>query len=69
MRRIGPVPAQVYLSVREIAIHAGVAPRTIKRWVATGILPAARLPSPKGLGPLRIKIADFEVMMARNGAY
>jgi excisionase family DNA binding protein len=66
MRRVSPVSGQVYLSVREAAIRTSVAPRTVKRWISAGILPATRLPSPKGLGQLRIKLQDFEVMMARG---
>lgn len=57
---------QVYLSVRETAIRTGVAPRTVKRWISAGILPALRLPSPKGRGHLRIRMSDLEVMMARG---
>jgi excisionase family DNA binding protein len=66
MRRVAPASSQIYLSVREVASRASVAPRTVKRWIAAGILPAIRLPSPKGLGQLRIKVLDFEVMMLRN---
>ena len=69
MRRVAPVPGQIYLSVREVAIRTGVAPRTVKRWVAAGILPATRLPSPKALGQLRIRLADLEMMLARSGMY
>jgi excisionase family DNA binding protein len=54
------------LSVREVAIRTSVAPRTVKRWIAAGILPAIRLPSPKGLGQLRIRLSDLEVMLARG---
>jgi hypothetical protein len=49
-----------------VAIRTSVAPRTVKRWIAAGILPATRLPSPKGLGQLRVRLVDFEVMMARG---
>jgi excisionase family DNA binding protein len=66
MRRPAPASGQVYLSVREVAIRTNVAPRTVKRWISAGILPATRLPSPKGLGQLRIKLLDFEVMMVRG---
>ncbi len=64
MRRV-PAP-QVYLSVREVAIRTSVAPRTVKRWISAGILPATRLPSPKGLGHLRIRLSELEVLMARG---
>jgi excisionase family DNA binding protein len=66
MRRPAPASGPVYLSVREVAIRTSVAPRTVKRWIAAGILPATRLPSPKGLGQLRIRLSDFEVMMVRG---
>ena len=66
MRRAVPASGQVYLSVREVAIRTSVAPRTVKRWIAAGLLPATRLPSPKGLGQLRIRLSDLEVMMARG---
>jgi excisionase family DNA binding protein len=66
MRRPAPASGQVYLSVREAAIRTGVAPRTVKRWISAGILPATRLPSPKGFGQLRIRLLDLEVMMVRG---
>jgi len=66
MQRAFPVSGQVYLSVREVAIRTGVAPRTVKRWIAAGGLPAIRLPSPKCLGHLRIRLSDLEVLMARG---
>ena len=57
---------QVYLSIRKAAARVGVAPRTVKRWIAAGILPAIRLPSPKGRGHLRVRLSDLEVLMARG---
>jgi excisionase family DNA binding protein len=66
MPRVAPPSGQVYLSVGEVATRTSVAPRTVKRLISAGILPATRLPSPKGLGQLRIKVLDFEVMMLRN---
>lgn len=57
---------QVYLSVREVAIRVSASPRTVKRWIAAGLLPATRLPSPKGLGQLRIRLSDIEVLMMRG---
>jgi excisionase family DNA binding protein len=66
MRRPAPASGQVYLSVREVAIRTSVAPRTVKRWIAAGILPATRLPSRKGLGQLRVRLLDVEVMMVRG---
>jgi hypothetical protein len=49
-----------------VATRINVAPRTVKRWISAGILPATRLPSPKGLGHLRIKLLDLEVMVLRG---
>jgi excisionase family DNA binding protein len=66
MRRPVPASGQVYVSVRDVAIRTGVSPRTVKRWIADGLLPATRLPSPKGLGQLRIRSSDLEVMMGRG---
>lgn len=57
---------QVYLPVREAAARVGVAPRTVKRWISAGMLPAIRLPSPKGRGHLRVQSSDLEVLMARG---
>jgi predicted site-specific integrase-resolvase len=47
-------------------MRCGVAPRTVKRWIAAGLLPATRLPSPKGLGQLRIRLAELEILMMRG---
>ena len=64
IRRPVPASGQVYLSVGKVATRTDVHPRTVKRWIAAGLLPATRLPSPKGLGQFRIKVSDLEVMMA-----
>jgi hypothetical protein len=56
----------VWLSIRRAADRAGVCPRTIKRWIKAGLLPAARLPSPKGKGHLRIRVGDLEAVLARG---
>jgi excisionase family DNA binding protein len=64
MRHGTPRSGQVYLSVRKVATRTDVDPRTVKRWIASGLLPATRLPSPKGLGQLRIKVSDLEVLLA-----
>jgi len=66
MRSVAPPSGRVYLSVREVAIRVSVSPRTVKRWIAAGLLSATRLPSPKGLGKLRIRLSDIEVLMARG---
>jgi excisionase family DNA binding protein len=66
MRHASPRSGQVYLSVREAAIRPGVAPRTVKRWISAGLLPAIRLPSPKGRGHLRIRLSDVESLLARG---
>ena len=66
MRSVAPPSARVYLSVREVAIRVSVSPRTVKRWIAAGLLPATRLPSLKGLGQLRIRSSDIEVLMVRG---
>jgi excisionase family DNA binding protein len=56
----------VWLSVARAAARVGVAPRTIKRWIKGGILPATRLPSPKRKGHLRIRLGDLEALVARG---
>ena len=63
----GPTPSgQLYLSVRQVATRTGVSSRTVKRWIAAELLPAMRLPSPAGLGHLRIRLSDLEALMARG---
>jgi excisionase family DNA binding protein len=54
----------LWLSPKAAAARIGVNVRTIKRWIAASILPATRLPSPKGLGHLRIRLSDLECLMA-----
>jgi excisionase family DNA binding protein len=66
MRSHAPPSGRVYLSVRQVAIRVSVSPRTVKRWIAAGLLPATRLPSPKRLGQLRIRLSDIEVLMVRG---
>jgi Helix-turn-helix domain len=56
----------VWLSIRRAADRAGVCPRTLKRWIKGGLLPATRLPSPKGKGHLRIRLGDLEALLARG---
>jgi excisionase family DNA binding protein len=65
-RPVGLTSGVRYLSVREVAIRTSVTPRTVKRWIAAGHLPSTRLPSPKGLGQLRIRLSDIEVLMMRG---
>jgi excisionase family DNA binding protein len=55
-----------WLSVARAADRAGVCPRTIKRWIKGGLLPATRLPSPQGRGHLRIRLGDLEALVARG---
>jgi hypothetical protein len=38
----------------------------VKRWIASGDLPAIRLPSPKGRGHLRVRLNDLEALLARG---
>ncbi len=56
--------AAVWLSPLAAATRVGVSDRTIKRWIAASILPATRLPSPKGMGRLRIRLSDLECLIA-----
>lgn len=58
--------AGTYLSVHQAAMRTSVSRRTVKRWINAGYLSAIRLPSPKGLGHLRIRLAELEALMARG---
>ena len=55
-----------WLSVAKAAGRAGVHPRTVKRWIRNGHLPATRMPSAKGKGHLRIRLGDLEALLARG---
>ena len=44
-----------YLRVAAVAETLDVSPRTVRRWIDAGVLPAIRLPG----GQLRIPAADF----------
>jgi excisionase family DNA binding protein len=59
-------PPQSVLSVAAAAERAGVCARTVKRWIAAGLLAATRLPSPSGRGHLRIRVGDLEALLARG---
>ncbi len=54
----------VWLSAAAAAARVGVSVRTVKRWTSAQILPASRLPSPKGMGRLRIRLNDLEALIA-----
>ena|SRR5689334_170152 len=56
--------APVWLSSREAAARAGCSVRTLKRWIKAGYLHAGRGPSPKGMGPLKIRAGDLESVIA-----
>ena len=55
-----------WLSIARAADRAGYSPRTVKRWIKGGLLPATRAPSPKGMGHLRVRLGDLEALMARG---
>ncbi len=50
-----PTPPGAYLSAKEVATLLGVSLRTVRRWIAEGTLPAARLG-----GVVRIRRADLD---------
>lgn len=53
-----------YLSTREAAIYCGVKPKTIRFWVAEGILPAYVLPSRgRGRPTYRFLVDDLDRVM------
>ncbi len=52
---VNGVPVQE-LSVAQAALTRGVGERTMRRWIATGLLPALRLPN----GQIRIRLADLD---------
>jgi excisionase family DNA binding protein len=60
-----PAPPR-WLSIRQAADRAGVSTKTVKRWIRRGLLPATRLPSSKGKGHLRVRLGDFEAVLARG---
>jgi excisionase family DNA binding protein len=49
-------PAPVYLSLAEAADCMSVSVKTIRRWIAAGILPAYRC----GKRAIRVKLEDLE---------
>jgi len=50
-----------HLSIQQAAAHLGVAPKTVRRWISQGIIPAERV------GPrlIRIRQADVEAVGRR----
>jgi hypothetical protein len=56
----------IWISVATAAERGGVNPRTIKRWISYGWLVAVRLPSPKGMGQLRVRLGDVDALIARG---
>ncbi len=56
----------VWLPIAKAAARADVCPRTVKRWIAAGLLSATRLPSPGGKGHLRIRVGDLESLLSRG---
>jgi excisionase family DNA binding protein len=56
----------IWLSILQAATRASVSTKTVKRWIASGDLPAIRLPSPKGRGHLRVRLNDLEALLARG---
>jgi len=56
----------VWLSKKQAATRAGISTRTVNRWLELKYLSSIRLPSPKGLGPIRIRLGDLEALMAQG---
>jgi hypothetical protein len=61
-----PAHPSARLSIANTAKRAGVCSRTVKRWIAAGLLAATRLPSPKGHGHLRVRLGDLEALLAQG---
>jgi excisionase family DNA binding protein len=61
-----PAHPSARLSIAKAAERAGVCSRTVKRWIAAGLLAATRLPSPKGNGHLRVRLGDLEALLAQG---
>lgn len=55
------------LKVRVVAERLDVHPRTVKRYIAQGLLAAERLPSPSGRGHLRIDERELARFMLEQG--
>jgi excisionase family DNA binding protein len=53
----------IWVSIAQAAARVGVSPRTIKRWIAAGYLPAVRSPSPKGKGHLRVRVGEVDAAL------
>lgn len=56
--------AQTHISINQAADRAGVHPRTVRRWIATGALPAYKM------GPklVRIDVADLDAFFRSHEA-
>ena len=63
-RATTPAAVAGFIGTREAARRASVQPDTIRDWIASGILPAAK---PKGVRGFRIRPSDLDaVLMGRN---
>lgn len=51
------------VTAAEVARLFGVTPRTVHRWIDRGLIPAIRIGG-AARGPLRIRRADVEALMA-----
>jgi len=51
---IGAAAESNWISITAAAKRAGVSRKTLRRWIRDGLLYATRLPSPTGMGHLRV---------------
>lgn len=54
-----------YLDAKEAAAYLNVSVKTIRRWAATGRLPARRLPHDNRLGKLLFRPSDVETFVRK----
>lgn len=61
-----PETRTIWLAETDAAHHLGIVPRSLRRWIAEGKVPAYRAPS----GRLRFKLEDLDACMTPvpNGA-
>lgn len=55
-----PKSARLWLTQAEVAEHLGVTDRTVRNYIARGVLPASRI---RGSRQIRVRLDDVEALM------